>query len=121
MAGRKQFLHSLHHFLAGAMLIIKGIDKISHHHVFMGSLILLFGIMILSFFVYTLIAKQHGHRLELMVRWFEALVSLFSAYLFFSEGKKWLPYFSILAAIGFFISIYIFHKKKRQAALKQNA
>jgi hypothetical protein len=48
-----------------------------------------------------------------MVLWFEALVSLMVAYIFFSEGKTALPLMFVLASIGFFISIYMFHKKRK--------
>jgi hypothetical protein len=117
MAGKKHLLHSIHHFLTGVVLTIKGVDKVSHH-AFIGGLILLFGVVILSFFVYTLIKKQHGQNLELMVRWFEALVALFMAYILFSEGRTLLPYAFLLAAIGFFTSIYVFHKKVKGVAQK---
>ena len=115
MAGKAHLLHSLHHLIAGLLLVVKGIDKISHH-VFIGSLFLLFGILILSFFFYVLFKKQHAETFELTFRWFEAIVSLFTAYIFFTEGKKYLPYGSLLAAIGFLISIYMFHKQKRAKA-----
>jgi len=58
MAGKKHLLHSIHHFLTGAVLITKGIDKVSHH-AFIGSLILLFGVAILCYFIYRFIKKQH--------------------------------------------------------------
>ena len=74
---------------------------------------MLFGVMILSYFIYSLNNKRHGHNLELVVHWFEALVALFMAYIFFSEGKTFLPYVFLLAAIGFFISIYLIHKKAK--------
>jgi len=116
MAGRKHLLHSIHHFITGAVLIVKGIDKIPHH-LFIGSLILLFGVMILAFFIYSISRKQHSQRLELMVLWLEAFVALFTAYIFFTEGKKLLPYIFLLAAAGFFISIYMFYKRRKLEAM----
>jgi hypothetical protein len=113
MTGKKELLHSIHHFLTAAILITKGIDKIGHHLV-IGGLMLLFGVIILGFFIYSLASKQHHDKLELIVRWFEAFVSLLMAYIFFTEEKKFLPYIFLLGAIGFFISIFVFHKNKRQ-------
>ena len=84
------------------------------HHAIIGSIFLLFGITILSYFIYVLFKKQPSHNLELMVRWFEALASLFTAYIFFTEGKTLLPYVFLLASIGFFISVYVFYKKKKE-------
>jgi FtsH-binding integral membrane protein len=118
MAAKRHLLHSLHHLITAAALIIKGVDKISHH-AFIGSLILLFGVLILSFFFYTLFKKQQSQNLELMVRWFEALVALCIAYIFFTEGKTLIQYVFLLAAVGFFISIYMFHRKKKELAGKQ--
>ncbi|HYH13735.1 MAG TPA: hypothetical protein VD794_00850 [Flavisolibacter sp.] len=115
MAGKKHVLHALHHLITGAALTLKGIDKVSHHP-FIGGLVLAFGVLILAFFFYTLSQKRHGNNLELMVRWFEALVSLFTAYIFFTEGKTLIQYVFLLAAIGFFISIYMFHKQKKEVA-----
>ena len=112
MSGKKHLLHSIHHVITAGVLIIKGSDKISHH-AFIGGLILLFGLVILAYFIYTLIKIHHRKNLELVVRWFEGLVSLFMAYIFFSEGRTFLPYVFLLAAAGFFISIYVFHKKEK--------
>jgi len=83
----------MHHLITGAVLVLKGSDKISHHPV-IGSLVLLFGVLILGFFVYNLLQKRHSQHLELMVRWFEALVSLFIAYIFFTEGRTLIQYVS---------------------------
>jgi energy-coupling factor transporter transmembrane protein EcfT len=116
MAGKKQLVHSIHHLMTGLVLILKGIDKISHHHALLGGLILLFGLIILSFFVYTVSHKKHSEKLELVVHWFEALVSLFIAYILFKEGKNLLPYVFLLAALGFFIAIFIHYRKTKSPA-----
>jgi drug/metabolite transporter (DMT)-like permease len=117
MAAKAHLLHSMHHLLTGTVLIIKGIDKISHHS-FIGSLFLLFGVLILGFFFYTINKKHQGQNMELMVHWFEALVCLFTAYIFFTEGKRLIPYVFLLASAGFFIAIYMFHKRKKALAPK---
>jgi hypothetical protein len=114
MAGNKKILHSLHHFLTAAILITKGIDKIGHHSV-IGATLLLFGLTILVYFIYTLFQEQHNQRLEYVVRWCEGIVALLMAYLFYSEGKTFLPFVFLLSAIGFFISIYVYHKKARNS------
>jgi hypothetical protein len=119
MTGKQHLLHSIHHFLTGVVLLIKGIDKISHH-IIIGVLILVFGVSILSFFVYSLFKIPHSRNLELMVRWFEALATLFTAYIFFMEGKSMIQYVFLLASIGFFISIYIFHKNKKELVEKHD-
>lgn len=115
MPKRKAVLQFLQHFLIGSVLTIKGIDKISHHAV-MGSIILLFGIIILAFFIYTLTAKKPSEKLTVLAHWFEAIAALFTAYIFFTEGATYLPYLFLLAAVGFFIGIYVHAKKHRHVS-----
>lgn len=114
MAKNKRLLHSLHHLLIGSTLIIKGADKVSHHHNVIGGLILAFGIIIIVFFFYTLFKEHLNKNLTLMVHWFEALVALFTAYVFFTEGKTYLPWVFILAAIGFLVAIYISYQREKK-------
>lgn len=112
MAKSKPLLQFFQHFLIGTVLTMKGIDKISHHAM-IGSIILAFGIIILVFFVYTLIAKRPSEKLTVLAHWFEGIAALFTAYIFFTEGATYLPYVFLLAAIGFFIGIYVHYKKHR--------
>ena len=114
MAKNKHLLHSLHHLLVGAALCLKGATKVSHHP-FIGGIILLFGAIIISYFFYLQVKKHPSAKLNDLVHWFEALASLFTAYIFFEEGATYLPYVFLLAAVGFFIAIYVSHKKKSRA------
>lgn len=111
MQGSNNFLHSLHHFLVAFVLCLKGFDKISHGHPVIGGLLLLFGLIILFYFIYTVRTKNSGHMLEDIVHWFEALAALFMAYLTYTDGSKYLHYVFLLAAIGFFIAIYVSKRK----------
>jgi hypothetical protein len=53
--------------------------------------------------------------MHILIHFFEGLVSLFIAYIFFKEGKKYVHYGFILAAIGFFIATYVsFTKGKNE-------
>jgi TRAP-type uncharacterized transport system fused permease subunit len=112
MARRKEILHSVKHFLIGSALTLKGADKIGHHPV-IGSIILLFGLIILVYFFYLLIKKHPNEKLAPIVHWFEAIASLFTAYIFFEEGATYLPWVFLLASFGFFLSIYIEHRHKK--------
>ena len=111
MAANKEIIHSINHFIVGFVLSLKGITKLSHH-VVIGSIILLFGVIILGYFLYVVIKKHPSNSLSQTVHWFEALSCLFTAYILFEEGAKYLPYGFLLAAIGFFIAIYVTHKKE---------
>lgn len=123
MARNKQALHAVKHLLIGGALTLKGFDKIGHHHPVIGSMILLFGLIILFYFFYLLIKNHPSEKLGHLVHWFEAIASLFTAYIFYAEGATYLPWVFLLAAIGFFLSIYIEHRKSshRAAQLPQDA
>ena len=115
MAGNKHLLHSFHHLLIGLILILKGSDKFQHHHL-LGGLIFLFGVIIILCFIYILLKKDHSTSLAILVHLFEALVCLFTAYIFFEEGKKYLQYFFLFAAVGFFVSVVITYNKRKSKA-----
>ena len=113
MAKKSFSLHMITHFILGCVLLLKGFDKVGHHP-FIGGIFLAFGIIILVYFFYVLLKGRESEKLALMVHWFEAIASLFTAYIFFEEGKTFLPYAFLLAAIGFFIAIYLHYRKKRR-------
>src|SRR5687767_12335484 len=104
MVKKKNLSHAVHLLLA-FYLIIKGLEKFSHHKI-IGSLILSFGVIILIYFLYVTLIKEGSRKLHILVHSFEALTSLFTAYIFFTEGKKYLPYVSLLAAFGFLIVVF---------------
>ena len=113
MVGKSHLLHSMHHLLIASLLILKGFLKFSHYPV-LGSIILLFGIIILVYFFYVLSKKQTRKGLDLTVHLFEAIVSLFTAYISFQEGARFLPYVFLLAAVLFIIASYVSYFKKGQ-------
>ena len=112
MVKNKHRLDSALHLLLGSTLILKGYDKF-HHHNILGGLIFLFGIIVLVYFVYMILTKEHSRTMHILIHLFEALVSLFIAYIFFKEGKKYVPYVFILAAIGFLIATYVSIRKRK--------
>ena len=114
MVQRTHRLDSALHLLLGSTLIVKGYDKF-HHHNILGGLMFLFGIIVLVYFVYMILTKKHSRTMHILIHLFEALVSLFIAYIFFKEGKKYVQYGFIVAAIGFFIATYVsFTKGKNE-------
>lgn len=110
MENKKHKLNIVLHFLLATTLILKGIDKFPHHNV-LGGLILLFGLVVLFYFIYTIARKKQSHTMHLIILSFEAIVSMFVAYIFYDEGKKYIQYFFVLAAMGFLISIFILLRK----------
>jgi len=113
MQNKKHVLEKIHHLIVGFFLTLKGVDKISHHYI-LGGLILGFGITILTYFFYKITRNVHNKALSVMVHLFEALALLFTAYIYYSEGKVYLPYVVLLASVGFFISVIILMAKKNK-------
>ena len=119
MEGKKKLLHSIHHLLIGIALTLKGLSKFAHHEV-LGGLILCFGLIILSYFIYLSIKRMESRTMHILIHLFEGFASLFIAYIFFVEGKQYLQYGFLLAAMGFFISVYIYIiRHKRPKAIKK--
>ncbi len=102
---------AIHHFILGVVLMLKGYDKFSHHPI-TGGLILLFGIIIIVYFIYDLKVKNQGHVLKFLVHLFEGFALLFTSFVFFEEGKKYLPYFTLCASIIFFVWSFTIYFKQ---------
>ncbi len=111
---KKQLL-SIHHFVVAVILLTKGFDKIQHHHSFIGWTILLLGIIVLSYFIYIKLSKKAHSSLELIIHFFESVALFLTSYVYFQEGKSFLPYVTLIAGIGFLIATFVHlkgHKKK---------
>lgn len=103
---KQQILNSVLHLLLASTLILKGLDKMPQHNI-LGGLMLLFGIAVLGYFIYTVLKKKESRTMHILILIVEALASLFIAYIFFEEGKKYVQYGFLLAAIGFLISTFV--------------
>ena len=111
---KKQLL-AIHHFIVAIILITKGFDKIQHHQNFIGWIILLLGIIVLTYFIFTKISKKPHSLLEIIIHLFESIALFLTTYVYFQEGKTLLPYFTLIAGIGFLIATFIHlkgHKKQ---------
>jgi hypothetical protein len=111
MINKKHRLESIVHLLLGSTLLLKGFDKF-HHHNLIGGTMLLCGAIVIGYVAYTIATKKHSRLMHILIHLFEALVSLFIAYIFFTEGKKYVQYGFIIAAIGFLIAVYVTMRKK---------
>jgi hypothetical protein len=106
MKHRKHFLEIFHHLLTGFILTLKGIEKFAHHQL-IGLIIMASGIIVLLFFLYDVVKKGMGTVLKILVIGFEGVAWLFTTYVFFEEGKVYLPYVTLVASIGYFVSVVV--------------
>jgi hypothetical protein len=107
---RKQLAHAL----AGLIIIIKGVDKIDHHHGQAG------GFLIGTGFLIMLLTLFH-HQLAKYIKSFDSVVFLIEAIvlgivsgLYFQNGKKPLPMAYCLVSIGYLIAAYRFYRRAGQ-------
>jgi hypothetical protein len=113
----KKKLPSIHHFLVAVVLLSKGFDKIQHHHSFIGWTILLLGIIVLTYFILIKLSDKPHSTLELLVHFFESVALFLTSYVYFQEGKSFLPYVTMIAGIGFLIATIVHligHKKRHE-------
>ncbi len=114
MKNKKHLLETIHHFIVGFFLTLKGVDKVLHHPV-IGGLILAFGIILLFYFVYDLRGKRESSFLAILAHFFEAVALFLITVLYFKDGKTYLPYFTLIASIAFFISAIVLWRKSRRS------
>jgi hypothetical protein len=107
---KKPGLHFLNHFLVGVLLTFSGYDIFIKHQI-LASFILLFGITFLGYSIWTFFETKRNLLFPIIFHLFEALVLLFTAYIFFVSGKKYLQYVIILASIGYFIAAIVFYRR----------
>ena len=113
MSNRKPISEFIHHLIMGVLLILKGYEKY-HHHELIGGLILSFGIILILYFVYGLIRKKKGPVLSFLVHFFEGVTLFLTTYIFYNEGKIYLPYVTFLAGVGFIVSLVGILEKKEK-------
>jgi hypothetical protein len=106
MYNKKHFKKAIHHLIIGVLLILKGVDKYSDHQ-FIGGCIVFMGTVIILYFMFDLIWKKEGIVLKSFVHLFEGLALFFTAYVYYKEGKTYLPYITWLASLVFMIWFFV--------------
>ena len=110
----KEKLLSIQHLLVALILMTKGFDKVEHHHSFAGWTILIFGIVILGYFIFIKLTKKKHSFLEPTIHLFESIALFFTTYVYFKEGKTFLPYLTLIAGIGFLIAVILYLIKQKK-------
>ena len=91
MAIDKASLKKIGHVISGLVVIIKGYDKFENHHPEVGILLILLGLIFVSFAVFhhriSWIAKH-----EPWLLWLEGLALAIVSYSYFAAGKFALPF-----------------------------
>ncbi|HUM48376.1 MAG TPA: hypothetical protein PLD84_15700 [Chitinophagales bacterium] len=103
------------HVMTGAVLILKGYAKITDHYAGVGSMILCFGLVIIGYVIYESRRKSHSPLLVMAVHFFEGLALLFTTYVYIDEGKTYIQYLTLAAAIGFFVAVLIMYMRYKKS------
>ena len=114
MAGNRHVLHSFHHLLIGAILILKGSDKFPHHHL-LGGLIFSFGVIIILCFIYIILKKDHSRSFRHYCSSFWS-TGMFIHRIYFLWGREKIP--PVLFPPGFIRIFYFcnyFIQKRKEA------
>jgi hypothetical protein len=106
-------LEALLPFIIGFSLTVEGWEKVPEE-TFAGMLIMLFGVTLLVYALYALKKKGQEFVLKVAVHLFEAVTLLFVSYIYFEEGKKYLPYFNLAPSIALFISVVVMLFKRNK-------
>lgn len=110
----KNKLEAVSHLIVGILLFVKGYDKLSHHFIFTGIIILSMSLIIISYFIYLSAKKIHDKKLELAVHIAEGVALLFTSYVYWETGKQYLPYATGIAGIGYLIAAVIRWRKHNE-------
>jgi uncharacterized membrane protein len=117
----KEKLQGLAHYLAGFVILLKGVDKAEHfsEHPFITIFFFIMGAFIIF-------ATAKHHYFEKRFNDFKVLMFLCEGitlsivtYYYFSEGKKALPYAYLLATILYFVMALVTYTGKKTEIKKQ--
>ena len=114
MTAHSHRLHSLHHLLLGVALVFKGIAKLAHHPAF-GVALLLCSVVVLGYFLFMVVRHQQHPIADIVIHILEAGICVFTAHVFYTEGKEYLPLVLLTAAAGFLAAAVIATIRFRKA------
>jgi FtsH-binding integral membrane protein len=116
---RNPKLERMAHYLAGVIIIIKGVDKADHFNAH--PFVCLFLFFMGAFIIF---ANFRHHYFEAKFAEFksvlffcEGLVLGVISYYYFAEGKKALPYAYALTAIAYLIFAVVKYKRKKKLSV----
>jgi hypothetical protein len=108
------------HICVGLSIFIKGIDKIDHHHSFVGSILILAGLLVIVFSIkHKKIERYIGH-IKYFILGIEGVVMALIGYSYYQDGSHLVHYAYYLTSVLFFIAIpvsYFLHESKKRKEL----
>ncbi len=108
----KQNLRKLGHLISGLVIILKGYSKFEDHHPEIGIVLILLGILFVSFAIFhekISWIKKH----EPWLLWLEGLALALVSYSYFSAGKVAIPLiYAFSSALYFIVGGYFYNYRE---------
>lgn len=101
--GTRRFA-ALHHLVSGGVLALKGFDKLDQGYLYVGAALFALGVLLLAYFAFERFGQHRSRHLAILVHTCEGIAFLFITYLYFVEGKTYLPWATLAAATGLLIA-----------------
>ena len=111
---KKEQLEKFSHYLAGTLIILKGIEKSEHfdkHPFICIFLFLIGGFIIFANFRHHYFEK-HFKEFKIVLFFCEGMVLAVISYYYFAEGKKYIHFFYALGAVMYLIAAIVSYRKK---------
>lgn len=106
---RAAILQKVVHFLTALILTLKGITKLEHPHGLWPAIVFFFAAALWILAITLLHDRLHRHErlLTASVYAIECIATAIVATLYFAEGKRALPFVTLLGALGFAIAFIV--------------
>ena len=101
----KERLPLIHHIFIAVIAITSGLSKVNSTYSGIGWLLVVLGVAVLGYFIYTLAARRVIASLRPVIFGVECTAMLCATYIYFAEGKQFLPYATLIAALGYLIAV----------------
>ncbi|GAB4032293.1 hypothetical protein [Spirosoma gilvum] len=110
----KETRKQMAHVLAGVVIMIKGVDKIDHHHPATGWTLIVIGLGVFSLTLLHHRLARHIKSFDGLVFFIEAIVLGIVSAMYFQDGKKALPFAYLIASIAYLFAAYRMYQRDQK-------
>lgn len=113
MAAKKSKFEKIQFLVMSIILATTAVNRLDDYPV-MSYVILGFALILVGFFILGLIKKRENQRLQVIGFICESIGLVCTAFVYLKDGKVFIPYMFILAAMGFFLAATIGFRRSRK-------
>ncbi|HET8885779.1 MAG TPA: hypothetical protein VFM70_05430 [Salinimicrobium sp.] len=119
MAHKKSKFEKIQFLLLSIVLFATAMNRMDAYPV-MAYIIMGMSLILLLFFILGFVKKKKNHQLQVAGFICESIGLIFTAFVFLKDGKVFIPYMFILAAMGFFLAATIGFRRNRKKKIKNS-